>query len=144
MATWIALLAAISITVLHAAEGSFVHPHSEIKEFSMFGNVYKALSTKAMGAKQFEVWRSTLNVGSKTPRHVHETEEVFILLKGHIKAIIGNEEVHCLAPTTLICPAHIPHQLINVGDEPTEQIAIMGIDSKICDTSDKEMTIPWR
>ena len=144
MTKWVAFFAIVSMTVLYGAEHSFVHPHSEIKEFSMFGNIYKALSTKAMGAKEFEVWRSTLNVGSKTPRHVHETEEVFILLKGRIKAIIGSEEVDCIAPTTLICPAHIPHQLINVGDEPTEQIAIMGIDSKICDASNKEMAIPWR
>jgi len=126
------------------AENAFVHPHQEISEYSMYGNVYKAISTKAMGAKEFEIWKSSLGVGAKTPRHVHETEEVFILLKGKIKAIIGDKEVHCTAPATLICPAHIPHQLINIGEESTEQFAVLGIDSTICDANEKELKLPWR
>jgi quercetin dioxygenase-like cupin family protein len=126
------------------AEEAFVHPHQDISEYRMFGNTYKAVSSKALGAKEFEIWKSSLGVGSKTPRHVHETEEVFVLLKGKIKAIIGEKEVVCTAPTTLICPANIPHELINIGDEPSEQFAVIGIDSKICDVHDNEMKMPWR
>ena len=92
----------------------------------------------------FDIWKSSLAAGSKTPRHIHETEEVFILLKGKIKAIIGGKEVVCVAPATVICPAHIPHQLINIGDESSEQIVVLGINSKICDANEKEMTLPWR
>jgi len=126
------------------AEEAFVHPHQDISEYSMFGNVYKAISTKAMGAKEFEIWKSCLGVGARTPRHVHETEEVFVLLKGKIKAVIGDKEVLCTAPATLICPAHIPHELINIGNEATEQFAVLGVDSKICDANEKEMKLPWR
>ncbi len=138
------IVCGIFLSSILYAETTLVHRHDELKEFSMYGNVYKALSTKAMGAKEFEIWKSSLAVGSKTPRHVHETEEVFILLKGQIKAIIGEREVHCVAPATLICPAHVPHQLINVGDESTEQLAVLGIDSKICDADEKELKLPWR
>lgn len=126
------------------AEEASVHRHEELKEFSMFGNAYKGLSTKALGAKEFEIWKSSLSVGSKTPVHVHETEEILIFFKGKVKAIVGEKELLCIAPSTLICPAHIPHQLINVGDEPSEQIAILGIDSTICDAQAKELTLPWR
>ena len=132
------------ICSLLQADDAFVHPHQNISEYRMFGNTYKAVSTKAMGAKEFEIWKSNLGVGSKTPRHVHETEEVFVLLKGKIKAIIGEKELICTAPTTLICPAHIPHELINIGDESTEQFAVLGINSKICDVNDIEMKMPWR
>lgn len=127
-----------------SAENTVVHPHDEIKQYSMHGNFQKGLSTKSMGAKEFEVWRASIAVGSKTPKHVHETEEVFILLKGELLVVVGEKEFHCKAPATLICPANVPHQLINVGDGPTDQILVLGIDSKISDLSGQIMQLPWR
>src|SRR5579863_3370661 len=117
---------------LYGKEAS-VHSHNDLKLHTMYGNSYRGLATKETGAKEFEVWRASLAVGSKSPKHVHETEEVFIVLKGHILAIVGDKEYHCIAPATLICPANVPHQLINVGDVPSDQILILGIDSKISD-----------
>ncbi len=108
-------LAGILCTSAISAQENFAFPHSEIKQYSMHGNFQKALASKAMGSHEFEIWRASLAVGSKTPRHVHETEEVFVLLKGEILALIGDQEVRCSAPATLICPANVPHQLINVG-----------------------------
>lgn len=127
-----------------SAEEHFTFPHSEIKQYSMHGNFQKGLATKAMGSDKFEIWRSSIAVGSKTPRHCHDTQEVFILLKGEILAVIGEKEVRCTAPSTLICPANIPHQLFNVGQEPTDQILVLGIDSKIVDMAGQEMKLPWR
>lgn len=126
------------------ADGSYAHPHADIQQFSMHGNFQKGLATKAMGAKEFEVWRASIAVGSRTPRHVHETEEVFIVLKGKILAIIGDQEIECIAPATLICPAGVPHQLINIGEEPTDQILVLGIDSDIKNMDGEVMNLPWR
>ncbi len=97
-----------------------------------------------MGSHEFEIWRASIAVGSRTPKHTHETEEVFVLLQGEVIAMIGEKEVRCKAPATLICPANVPHQLINVGEESTDQILVIGIDSKIFDSSGKEMLLPWR
>jgi mannose-6-phosphate isomerase-like protein (cupin superfamily) len=127
-----------------SAQENFAFPHSEIKQYSMHGNFQKALATKAMGAHEFEIWRASIAIGSKTPKHSHETEEVFILLQGEILAVIGDRKVRCIAPATLICPANIPHQLFNIGQEPTDQILVLGIDSKIFDREGKEMELPWR
>lgn len=137
------ILSTLAVSLL-SAEETYTFPHSDIKQFSMHGNFQKGLATKAMGSSDFEIWRSSIAVGSKTPRHCHETQEVFILLKGEILAIIGDKEVRCVAPSTLICPANVPHQLINVGQEPTDQILVLGIDSKIFDMDGKEMQLPWR
>lgn len=124
--------------------GQYAFSHDNIAQYSMHGNYQKGVATKAMGAKQFEVWKASLAVGSKTPLHVHESEEIFILIKGDLLAKIGDEEVRLSAPATLICPANVPHQLFNVGTEPTEQIDVLGIDSKISDASGTEMRLPWR
>ncbi len=137
------LLSLLAMSGLYA-EKSLVHSHDAIKQYSMHGNFQKGVATKEMGAKEFEVWRASIAVGSKTPRHVHETEEVFIVLKGKILAIVGDQEIECVAPATLICPANVPHQLINIGDEPTDQILVLGIDSKISSATGEEMKLPWR
>jgi quercetin dioxygenase-like cupin family protein len=133
----------LAIFSLHSEEVS-IHSHHDLKLYTMYGNSYRGLATKDTGAKEFEVWRASLAVGSQSPKHVHETEEVFIVLKGHILAIIGDKEYHCIAPSTLICPANIPHQLINVGDEPSDQILILGIGSQISDLEGKALHLPWR
>lgn len=125
------------------AQENFAFPHSEIKQYSMHGNFQKAVASKEMGSHEFEIWRASIAVGSKTPKHSHETEEVFVLLKGEILAVIGEKEVRCSAPATLICPANVPHQLFNVGNESTDQILVLGIDSKIFDMEGKEMALPW-
>lgn len=126
------------------AEDCFVYPHGEIKQYSMHGNFQKGLATEGMGAKQFEVWRASIAVGSKTPLHAHETEEIFIVLKGKMLVLIGEEEVECTAPATLICPANVPHQLINIGDEPTDHILVLGVGSTIWNENGEEMKLPWR
>jgi quercetin dioxygenase-like cupin family protein len=133
----------LAIFTLYSNEAT-VHSHDELHLHSMFGNTYRGLATKETGAKEFEVWRASLAVGGKSPRHIHDTEEVFIVLKGHIRAIVGDQEHDCVAPCTLICPANIPHQLINVGDVPSDQLLILGIDSKISDLEGKELHLPWR
>ncbi len=138
------IFAAVLAVVSLGAEEARVTSHDDIKLHSLFGNSYRGLATREVGAKEFEVWRASLAVGSKSPRHVHETEEVFIVLKGHILAIVGDKEYHCVAPSTLVCPANVPHQLINVGDEPSDQILILGIDSTISDLEGKELRLPWR
>jgi quercetin dioxygenase-like cupin family protein len=143
MKTLFILSAALAIFSLHGEEAT-VHSHDDLKLHTMFGNSYRGLAIKETGAKEFEVWRASLAVGSKSPKHVHETEEVFIVLKGHILAIVGDKEYHCIAPSTLICPANVPHQLINVGDEPSDQILILGVDSKISDLEGKALHLPWR
>lgn len=140
MKTWMVLLTSFSLF----AQEAHVHSHADLKLHNMYGNSYQGLSTKEMGAKEFEVWKAKLAVGSKSPRHVHETEEVFILLKGHVSLIVGDQEHDCIAPATLICPANIPHQIINIGEEPSEQLLILGIDSKIADLQGNELHLPWR
>ena len=121
-----------------------VIPHSDVVKYEKFGNCYHGLATESLGAKEIEVWKASLSVGKRTPVHKHETEEVIVITSGKGLAIINGEEFEFEAPCTLILPANIPHQLINTGDIPTEQLAIMGIGSKIVNGEDKVICLPWR
>ena len=76
--------------------------------------------------------------------HTHDSEEIFVVLRGKGTAIIGDRTVKFEAPCTLIAPAGVPHQFINTGKIPTDSIVIVGIDSAIYDSKGKLMKLPWR
>ncbi|MBS0650471.1 MAG: cupin domain-containing protein [Verrucomicrobia bacterium] len=118
--------------------------HEGLKHFELNGNALVGVATPSMGAEQFEVWRTSWNVGCFTPKHTHETEEIFIFLKGKGRVLIGNEEFFFEAPCTVICPPGIEHQFFNAGDEPTDAIVILGSRSQIVDANQQEMKLPWR
>jgi len=52
---------------MHFCSGNYAFPHSEIKQYSMHGNFQKALASKAMGSREFEIWRASIAVDQKLP-----------------------------------------------------------------------------
>jgi mannose-6-phosphate isomerase-like protein (cupin superfamily) len=90
------------------------------------------------------VWRSTIAVGSNTPLHRHESEEIFVFLRGKGRAEIGGKAVEFSAPATVIAPAGVPHQFFNTGTEPTDAIVVVRLHSTIEDAQGKAMQLPWR
>jgi len=44
--------------------------------------IFRRRSPQAMGSREFEIWRASIAVGSKTPKHSHETEEVLFCSRG--------------------------------------------------------------
>ena len=119
-------------------------PHSKIQEFKNNGNSIRGIATALLGASNHEVWRTSVKVGGKTPKHTHESEEILVFLKGQGKAIIGKKIIPFSAPCTLIAPAGVPHHYQNTGNEPTDAIVVVGIGSKIVNHEHKEMQLPWR
>ncbi len=124
----------------HAA----VIDHEDVKVFENNGNQLRGIATLGTGAKQFEVWRSNVAVGSSTPRHLHDSEEVFVFLRGKGRAVIGDEEIEFEAPCTLVAPANVPHQYWNTGDVETDAIVIIGIGSQIWNQDGELLNLPWR
>ena len=59
-------------------EQAAVIEHDEVKVFENNGNLLRGIATLGTGAREFEVWRSNVAVGSSTPKHVHDSEEVFV------------------------------------------------------------------
>ena len=127
----------------HAAAAT-VTEHSSLQSYENHGNTLRGIATPTLGARSYEVWRTSVAVGSATPLHRHESEEVFIFLQGKGKARIGDEEFSFEAPATVVAPANVPHQFFNIGDVPTDAIVVVGIGSKIWDPAGKEMLLPWR
>lgn len=118
--------------------------HATLKSFMNQGNTLTGIATPSLGAADCEVWHSSIAPHSCTPLHVHDTQEIFIFLKGEGKAKVGDEEVFFKAPCTLLLPANIPHQIFNIGDEPSEQIIVLKSEGGIYRLDGTSMQLPWR
>jgi mannose-6-phosphate isomerase-like protein (cupin superfamily) len=125
-------------------KGARVVPHEALQEFSNNGNTLMGIATPSLGSDSFEVWRTSVAVGSHTPPHTHTSEEVFIFLRGKGRAEIGSEQFEFTAPATVIAPAGLRHQFFNTGEVPTDAIVVVGSASDIYDDEGKRMDLPWR
>lgn len=143
MKRWIALFTLL-FPYLSFANEVIVIPHENLPSFGKCGASLRGLATASMGAKQHEIWRSSLAPGGCTPKHTHDTEETFIYLSGKGKVVMNGIETYFEAPCTVICPPHIEHQFFNVGDEASDHLVILTIDSTIFDENQIEMHLPWR
>jgi quercetin dioxygenase-like cupin family protein len=141
---YIVLLSLFTTNLYSHVTPDAVIEHKGLKKFNMNGNSIKGLSTKFHGAKEFEVWKSQMGPGKSTPLHKHSSEEVFIILKGRVEVKVGDKVSIAQAPATIIAPANINHQIKNIGKTPTEQIVILGIDSKVWNSKGEELNLPWR
>jgi mannose-6-phosphate isomerase-like protein (cupin superfamily) len=121
-----------------------VTAHAALPSYENHGNTLRGIATATSGARNYEVWRTSVAVGSATPPHSHQSEEVFIFLQGKGKARIGDQEYTFEAPATVVAPANVPHQFFNIGNVPTDAIVVVGVGSKIWDSAGNEMHLPWR
>lgn len=118
--------------------------HDELEAHEHQGNTLVGIATYSQGAREHEVWRTQVAVGSQTPLHTHESEEIFVFLRGQGRAQIGSEVFEFTAPATVIAPAGVAHQFFNTGDVPTDAIVIVRPHSAINDASGKRLELPWR
>lgn len=121
-----------------------VYDHQHLTTFSMNGNQITGVATPLMGCHEVEVWKSSIAPKNSTPLHVHESEEIFIFLKGEGKVLIGEHTYFYKAPCTLVLPPKIPHQIFNTGDVATEHFAILKAESIIQNMEGDVMQLPWR
>lgn len=134
--------------IMFLAQWSFgeaiVVPHGPLKAYEKNKNTLTGVATPSLGAKQSEVWHSSIEVGSETPVHTHSHEEIVILLKGKLEAVVEDKHSVCEAPCTIILPALQKHILKNVGEVPTSHYLVMPAKSTISDSTGQDMQLPWR
>lgn len=121
-----------------------VVPHAGLRTFENSGNSLTGLATRSLGSPEVEVWRSSIAVGSRTPLHTHESDEVFIVLTGRGVVHVGDQALPFEAPATVIAPAGVAHWVENTGTVPTDQIVVVRAASTIKGADGQVMDLPWR
>ena len=72
----------------------------------------------ASGAQASSLLYLEVPAGHRAPWHTHTAEEIVYVLSGRAEARIGEERVVLEAGDAALIPAHAPHGLENVGDQP--------------------------
>lgn len=82
------------------------------------------LASKPIGnAEGVTLGHVIVHPGCANPRHLHHaSEEVLYLLRGRLEHTMGSDQVILEAGDTLVVPAHLPHQAINIGEVDAEMI----------------------
>lgn len=58
---------------------------------------------------------SVVGVGAGAPLHVHEADELIVVLEGTLEARLGDEVQRVGPDHTLVVPPNVPHGFKNVG-----------------------------
>ena len=101
----------VSLDELELVEGWYEDdPATRVR----FGAAFDASTGAAASSTEY----IEVPAGHRTPWHTHSAEEVVFVVKGRAEAGIGEERIQVSAGDMALIPAHVPHGLENVGDEP--------------------------
>lgn len=84
------------------------------------GNFAGGVATPSRGAEEVSVIRQRQAPGAANPPHLHDREEVTVVLSGSVRITTEKEEAELSAGDALIVPAHTVHQVQTVGDAEAE------------------------
>ena len=76
-----------------------------------------------------------IGVGAGAPLHVHEADELIVVLEGTLEVRLG-EEVQRVGPDhTLVIPPNMPHAFTNVGPGPVRTIGFFPVSEPFAHTT---------
>lgn len=67
--------------------------------------------------RSFVMGQSQIYPGGGIPRHAHENEEVYVLLKGQARMVVGDQALDLSEGDAVYLPPNVPHELRNPGPE---------------------------
>jgi quercetin dioxygenase-like cupin family protein len=116
----------------------------EIPAFERFGNFMQGLATPSRGVGEVMVWRTRVAPGGGPPVHMHDREEVVVILSGTGRFSEEDATEHAFGPgDTLFAPAGVVHELRADDGVAVEWIACMPAGTKTMTPDGGELTTPW-
>ncbi|RAQ95893.1 cupin domain-containing protein [Thermogemmatispora tikiterensis] len=73
--------------------------------------------TSPIQPDQFVIGYSVIDPGGGIPAHHHVNEEVYVLLSGTGRMMVGDEQAILSGVVAVYIPPNMTHQLTNVGDQ---------------------------
>lgn len=106
--------------------------HGESAEtFEMQGNMMTKPIAPSTGAREIMAWRGKMQAGTASPPHVHDHEEMVIILAGTVKVKIGEKEYTLQAGDAFEVPPQTLHQVINGSDEIFDSVIARPVGTKL-------------
>jgi mannose-6-phosphate isomerase-like protein (cupin superfamily) len=117
---------------------------SEVEKFDFPGIAHQTIASRAHGAKGIELWKQKVEPDAATPVHLHECEEVVVVLQGSGRLIMDGRISEFEANSTLIIPPDTVHQILNTG---REELFIIGCFNSspvaVYSTDGEKIVLPW-
>ncbi len=95
--------------------------------FHCQGNTLTKLIAPSTGAQEVMAWRDRLEPGAGSAPHLHDHEELIVVITGECVARIGRMEMILTVGDACLIPAGATHQITNRGIEPWECITVMPV-----------------
>lgn len=109
------------------------------------GIAHVTLAGQEEGLSKLSVWQQSVAPGSATPPHRHDCEEVVICSRGTGELRLGDKVERFAHDTTVIIPANAEHQIVNVGSEPLQFVAVFSMSPVQAFFPDgTAIELPWR
>ena len=108
------------------------------------GIAHATLAGGDHGLKNISVWRQQVMPGSATPPHLHDCEEVVLCSAGEGELHIAGKTERFGAGQTVVIPANADHQIISIGQEALEFVAVFSTSPVVAHFPDGEqIMLPW-
>jgi quercetin dioxygenase-like cupin family protein len=109
------------------------------------GIAHVTLAGQQEGLSKLSVWQQSVAPGSATPPHRHDCEEVVLCSGGTGELRLGEKVERFARNMTVIIPANAEHQIINVGNEPLQFVAVFSASPvRACFPDGTAIELPWR
>ena len=103
-----------------------IYPNSEAQartRHDSWGSLTWLAGGAVGNASGLTLGRTVIKVGEQNPRHCHTTcEEALYLLRGRLRHTLGDESLTLEAGDTIVIPAGVFHNAVNIGDEDADMI----------------------
>lgn len=109
------------------------------------GIAHVTLAGHEEGLSKLSVWQQSVAPGGATPPHRHDCEEVVICSGGFGELRLGEEVERFARNMTVVIPANVEHQIINIGREPLQFVAIFSMSPVRASFPDgTAIELPWK
>ncbi|HEV2612261.1 MAG TPA: cupin domain-containing protein [Noviherbaspirillum sp.] len=106
---------------------------------------HATLAGSAEGLRRISVWQQSVAPGGATPPHRHDCEEVVMCNAGEGELHIGGKVERFGPNTTVVIPANADHQIISVGREPLQFVAVFSMSPVLAHFPDgQSIDLPWK
>jgi quercetin dioxygenase-like cupin family protein len=99
-------------------------PHTQVKTIDDgWGTLTWLANRQLTDCQGTTLGRVVIRAGQSNPRHRHNRcEEVLYLMRGRLRHTVGDDAVVLEAGDTLLVPAGVFHNAVNIGDEDADMI----------------------
>ena len=109
------------------------------------GIAHVTLAGEEEGLSKLSVWQQSVAPGGATPPHRHDCEEVVICSSGTGELRLGEKVEQFASNMTVIIPANAEHQIVNVGLDPLQFVAVFSMSPvRACFPDGTAIELPWR